>query len=86
MDEAGGCGDALPTSLQGRAALLLGVLSVDTLQLSAPAVIASAAESGLAQGQDQGVLEAAHSMADQDGGRKACSPWASLRHSHSHMF
>ena len=52
---------------------LLGVLSVDTLQLSAPSGNASAAESCPAPGPS--VLEAAHPMADQHGGREACL-WA----------
>lgn len=56
---------------------VLGVLSGDTLQLSAPAGIASAAESVLAQGRN--VLEAVHPMADQDQGIKASIPWGSLR-------
>lgn len=55
---------------------LLGVLSGEILPLSAPAGIASAAESLLAQGHR--LLEAAHPMAAQDQGTKACIPWGSL--------
>lgn len=55
---------------------LLGVLSGDTLPLTAPAGIASAAESTLAQGQCSG---AAQPTADQDGGVRACTPGGSLR-------
>lgn len=60
---------------EGRIALVSG--SVDTLQLSAPAGIASPAKSFLAQGHS--ALEAAHPMAHQDRGIKACIPWGSLR-------
>lgn len=56
---------------------LWGALSGEILPLSAPAGIASAAESILAQGHS--LPEAAHPMAAQDRGTKACIPWGRLR-------